>query len=79
GPMQAEARWTTDASGTGYYVTISIGNKVYARCSTGTTCPVPQKLPLGVGDEVSWTLQLMTTKGKKVADGFKVCLEGVKT
>jgi hypothetical protein len=78
GPMQAEAKWTTDARGTGYYVTISVENKVYARCSTGTTCRVPKRLPLPAGNEVSWTLQLMTTRGNKIADGFKVCLEGVK-
>ena len=24
---------------------------------------------------MSWTVQLLTTKGDKVADGFKVCLD----
>jgi hypothetical protein len=78
GPMQVEAKWTTDARDTGYYVRISVDNKVYARCSTGTSCRVAKRLPLGVGDEISWTLELLTTKGNKVAGGFKVCLEGAK-
>ena len=46
GPLQVEAKWTTDASGTGYYVKISADNRVYARCSTGTSCRVPGKVPL---------------------------------
>jgi hypothetical protein len=76
GRMNVEARWLTDARGTGYYMTISIGDHVYARCSTGTSCPVPTKLKLLVKQEVSWRIELLTTHGDKVVDGFKVCLEG---
>ena len=75
GPQQVEAKWTTDASDTGYYVMISVGDKVYAHCSTGTSCPVPGDVPLAKNDLMSWTVQLLTTKGDKVADGFKVCLD----
>jgi hypothetical protein len=78
GPMQVEAKWTTDARDTGYYVRISVDGRVYARCSTGTACPVSQRLPLNVGNEVSWMLELVTTRGNKVVGGFKVCLEGAK-
>jgi hypothetical protein len=77
GPMQVEAKWLTDASGTGYYVTISIANEIYASCSSGTTCSVPKQVTLPPGTEVSWTVQLMTKKGNKVAGGFKVCLKGL--
>jgi hypothetical protein len=77
GPMQVEARWTTDASHTGYYVRISADGQVYARCSIGTACPVSKRLPLKAGNEVSWMLELVTTQGNKVTGGFKVCLEGV--
>ena len=76
GRMQAEARWVTDARGTGYYLTISIGDRVYARCTTGTSCRVPAKPKLGVDQEVSWTVKLLTTQGNKVVTGFKVCLAG---
>ena len=77
GPMQVEAKWNTDAGDTGYYVTIGIDDKVYARCSSGTSCSVPKQVPLPAGQEVSWVVQLMTTKGNKVAGGFKTCLKGV--
>jgi hypothetical protein len=76
GRMQAEARWATDARDTGYYLTISIGDRVYARCTTGTSCRVPAKPKLGVDQEVSWTVKLLTTQGNKVVTGFKVCLAG---
>jgi hypothetical protein len=76
GPMDVKATWANDAQGTGYYVRISVGNEVLARCSSGTSCPVSKKLPLGAGAEVSWTVELVTTDGNKVAGGFKTCLEG---
>jgi hypothetical protein len=76
GRMQTEARWATDARDTGYYVTISIGDRVYARCSTGTSCPVRAKVRLPVDEEVSWTVKMLTTRGDKVVGGFKVCLTG---
>jgi len=76
GRMNVEARWATDARATGYYMTISIGDRVYARCSTGTSCLVPTKLKLVVDQEVSWTVKLLTTRGDKVVGGFKVCLAG---
>jgi hypothetical protein len=75
GPLHVEAKWQTDAGRTGYYVQLSIGNKVYAKCSTGTSCPVPEEVPLAADDLMSWTVQLLTSKGDKVADGFKVCLD----
>jgi hypothetical protein len=37
---------------------------------------LPKKIPLPVGEEISW-VQLNTTKGNKVAGGFKTCLKGV--
>ena len=77
GPMHVEAKWKTDASNTGYYMTISVDNKVYARCSTGTSCRVSKALPLPVGSEISWQLELLTTRGNKIAGGFKTCLKGV--
>jgi hypothetical protein len=77
GPMQVQANWKGDAAGTGYYVTIGIDDKVYAKCSTGTSCTVPKKIPLPVGEETSWVVQLNTTKGNKVTGGFKTCLKGV--
>jgi hypothetical protein len=77
GPMQVEAKWTTDASNTGYYVHISDDAGISATCSAGTSCRIPKAVPLAVGQEDSWTLELLTTQGHKVAGGFKVCLTGV--
>jgi hypothetical protein len=76
GKVQVEAKWTTEARGTGYYVLISAGNRDYARCSTGTSCRVPAKAPLLDGQEVSWVAKILTTRGDKLVTGFKVCLEG---
>lgn len=77
GPMQVEAKWTTDARGPGYYVKISDDFAVTARCSVGTSGRVPKKVPLKVGQGDSWVLQLMTAQGDKVAGGFKTCVKGV--
>jgi hypothetical protein len=79
GPMQAEAKWTSDARGSGYYLTISDDYGLRARCSAGTSCRVAKPVPLPAGAEDSWTVELLTTKGDKVADGFKVCVEGRKS
>jgi hypothetical protein len=76
GPLQVEAKWTTDAGGTGYYVKISDEDREYARCSTGTSCLVQSKIPLKAAQELELTLELRTTKGDKVVGGFKVCLDG---
>ena len=76
GKMEVAARWTTDARDTGYYVVISVGDRVYARCSTGTSCVVPEKVPILVDQEVSWVIKLLTDRGNKVVGGFKVCLAG---
>lgn len=38
---------------------------------------MPKKIPLPVGEETSWVVQLNTTKGNKVTGGFKTCLKGV--
>ncbi len=75
GPLQVEAKWATDASGTGYYVKISEGAREHARCATGTSCRVPGTVPLTAKDLMEWKVELLTTKGDKLADGFKVCLD----
>jgi hypothetical protein len=78
GAMRVEAKWTTDARGTGYYVRISDDAGISATCSAGTSCRIPKAVPLAVGQEDSWTLELLTKRGNKIAGGFKVCLTGVK-
>jgi hypothetical protein len=75
GPLRVEAKWAGDARGTGYYVKISQGAKAYARCSTGTSCRVPGTVPLGTKDLMEWKVELLTTKGDRLAGGFRVCLE----
>ena len=36
GKLRVEAKWATDARGTGYQVVIAVGDRVYATCSAGT-------------------------------------------
>ena len=79
GKMHAEARWKTDAAGTGTYVSIGTEEPhehVYARCRTGTSCIVPQQVPIAAEEEVSWVLEVKTTHGDRVVAGFKICLDG---
>ena len=77
--IEVETQWTTDAGGTGYYVVVSTvapKEKEYARCSTGTSCLVPTMVPLKVGQEMSWNVKVLTTRGDKVASAFQVCAIG---
>jgi hypothetical protein len=48
----------------------------HARCSTGTSCAVPEKVEIAADQEVSWEARIETTRGKKLVSGFKVCLDG---
>jgi hypothetical protein len=77
--MKVEARWATDADGTGYHVVISTAEpaeKNYATCSTGTSCRVAKAVPIGAGDEVSWNVKVVRTRDKQPVAGYKVCLMG---
>ena len=79
GKLQAEGRWTTDARGTGYDVVLATTqptNKTHATCRTGTSCPAPAAVPLGVDQEMTWELRLVTVKGDRVVGGAKICLVG---
>jgi hypothetical protein len=77
--MKAEARWTTDAGGTGYQVVISTAEpdeQNYATCSTGTSCRVAQGVPIAVGHEFSWNVKVVRTSDSRTVAGYKVCLMG---
>jgi hypothetical protein len=79
GDLEAEARWSTDAAGTGYSVVISTAEpteRTWATCSTGTSCRVPAAVPLEVDQELSWELEVVTNQGEKVVDGYRICLVG---
>jgi hypothetical protein len=79
GKLQAEARWTTDTKGTGYYVVVSTTvpeKRDHAKCTTGTSCLVPTKVPIKDGQEMTWEVTVMTTRGDKVATALRVCLVG---
>jgi hypothetical protein len=79
GKLQVEARWTTDTKGTGYYVVVSTGEpekRDHATCTTGTSCLVPTKVPIEDGQEMTWEVRVMTTRGDKVAAALRVCLVG---
>ena len=79
GKVHVEGQWTTDARDTGYHVVISTvapQEKVFARCTAGTSCVVPVKTRLLVDREVSWVMTVVTTRGGKVVSGARVCLAG---
>jgi hypothetical protein len=77
GKLDVEAVWTGDASGTGYDVAISNSQPpVDERCSTGTSCRVPAKVPILENQEMSWVVKVQTSRGHKLVTGFKVCLKG---
>jgi len=79
GKLKVQARWTTDARGTGYYVVISTTEpllKEWARCSTGTSCLVNKRVPLLVSQEMSWSVTIRKARGNALVSGFKVCLAG---
>jgi len=77
GRMQVAARWTNDLRGTGYYVIIVNSAKTASRrCTTGTSCLVSASKPLGIGNEVSWSIQIRRTPGNKLLSEKVVCLIG---
>lgn len=77
GSMRVVGSWTTDARDTGYYVTISDDHGIHVRGSVGTSCRVPESVPLKVGAEDSWVTELVAARSDKVAGGFKTCVRGV--
>ena len=77
--LRVEARWLTDARGTGYYVAISTTEplkRVYARCFAGTSCLVANKLRIRANQEMSVVVRILKTRSNKLVAGFKVCLNG---
>jgi hypothetical protein len=79
GRLRVQARWRTDARGTGYYVLISSTepvNRNYARCFTGTSCLVPRRVPISVNQEMTLTVKVLTTNRNRLVAGFKACLIG---
>jgi hypothetical protein len=79
GPLRVQAKWTTDARNTGYYILVSTTEpqaRDYLRCLAGTSCVVPQKVSVLRNQEMSWSVKILTTRGNKLVSGFKVCVEG---
>lgn len=77
GRMQVAVRWANDLRGTGYSVVIVNSAKTASRrCTTGTSCIVSASKPLGVGNEVSWSIQIKRSPGNKLLSEKVVCLIG---
>jgi hypothetical protein len=74
GQMQAVAKWATNARHSGYYVQITDDFGTSVKCMSGTSCRVTASMPLAVGAEDSWYVEVLTTRGNKVVAGFKACL-----
>jgi hypothetical protein len=79
--LTVEARWQGNLRGTGYKVQISTTEPevhLYRTCSAGTSCLVPQQVPIFKGEEMSWTVRIAQIKPHytKILSGFMVCLNG---
>jgi hypothetical protein len=79
--LQVVARWKGDLRGTGYKVVIRTtepDKRTYRTCSTGTSCPLRQRVPILKGEEMSWTVTIEQQKPHvtKILSGFMVCLNG---
>jgi hypothetical protein len=64
--------------GTGYRVVISTSEpavRTYASCSTGTSCRVTKTVRIRPGQEMSWQIKVVWTRGNRLAAGVKVCLD----
>jgi hypothetical protein len=75
--LRVEARWTPNARGTGYYVVVSTAEplaKVLARCTTGTSCLVPKRLSILVGQEMTLNVKVIRASTKKVVTAYKACI-----
>jgi hypothetical protein len=77
--LSVEARWKTSLTGTGYRVVITTTEpttRTWRTCTTGTSCVVPQQVPMLKGEEMSWTVRVMKVKPHfvKILGGFMVCL-----
>ncbi len=79
GNLRVEARWQTDARGTGHFVQIGIGEPLVrelARCSRGTSCVVPKRVLILKSQELTLTVRVRTTRGNRVVAAYKACLDG---
>jgi hypothetical protein len=77
--LRVVARWKGSLSGTHYKVQISTTEpttRLWRTCSTGTSCPVRQQVPIHKGQEFSWIVRIVLVKPhlRKVVGGFMVCL-----
>ena len=81
GRMRVEARWQGNATGSGYYVVVSTSEPMsrdYATCRRGTSCLVSQRPRILDGQEMTWTVSIFKTRGKRLVTAYKVCLVGRK-
>jgi len=79
GKLRVEARWATDARRTPYSVVIASTEPrkaTWATCTAGTSCLVPKLVPIGKDQEMSWTVSVLTKKGRQLVIGYQVCLVG---
>jgi hypothetical protein len=79
GKLQVEARWTTDAAATAFSVVIATTEPqafTYATCTKGTSCRVRARPSIKKDQEMSWTINVVTKKGRQLVIGYQVCLVG---
>jgi hypothetical protein len=77
--LRVEATWKSSLTGSGYRVVITTTEptvRTWRTCTTGTSCLVPQQVPMLKGEEMSWTVRVMKVKPHfvKIIGGFMVCL-----
>jgi hypothetical protein len=75
GRLTVAVRWTTNLRGTNHQVRIvDVRSKNVRRCTSGTSCSLTTSKPLAVGDETSWSIQIL--RGGKLVSEKAVCLIG---
>jgi len=77
--LNVEARWTTNARGSGHYVVVTQGEplgRTLARCTTGTSCKVRTPLPLAVGQEMTLSVKVLKKSNGRIVTTAKACLVG---
>jgi hypothetical protein len=79
--LRVEALWQGNLQGTGYRVVITTTEpttRTWRTCTSGTSCLVPQQVPIVKGEEMSWTVRIMKVQPHfiKILSGFMVCLAG---
>lgn len=75
GRLQVGVSWTGKLNGTYVLITDS-SSKTTKTCSTGTSCVATRTARVRNKQEMSWSIQVLTLKGRKMLSNTIICLVG---